>query len=68
VKNRFQSLPFKRNLQCYITALASLVGGEAAYGLWGEVMFMFFDGAPLPAEVRLGTFNSADPPSPRLIG
>ena len=40
-----------------LTALASLVGGEAAYGLWGEVMFMFFNGAPLPAEARAMSYG-----------
>ena len=35
-----------------LVALTTLIGGEAAYGLWGEISYMFFDGAPLPAEAR----------------
>jgi hypothetical protein len=35
-----------------LAALTTLIGGEAAYGLWGELSYMFFDGAPLPAEAR----------------
>ena len=35
-----------------LAALTTLIGGEAAYGLWGEISYMFFDGAPLPAEAR----------------
>ena len=35
-----------------LAALTTLIGGEAAYGLWGEISYMFYDGAPLPAEAR----------------
>ena len=35
-----------------LVALTTLIGGAAAYGLWGEISYMFFDGAPLPAEAR----------------
>jgi hypothetical protein len=35
-----------------LTALTTLAGGEAVYGLWGEAMYMLADGAPLPAEAR----------------
>jgi cytosine/uracil/thiamine/allantoin permease len=39
-----------------LTAFATLIGGEATYGLWGEVMYLYFDGAPLPAEARFGAY------------
>ena len=32
-----------------LTALTALVGGAATYRLWGEVSYIFFDGAPLPS-------------------
>ena len=32
-----------------LTALTALVGGAATYRLWGEVSYVFFDGAPLPS-------------------
>ena len=32
-----------------LTALTALVGGAASYRLWGEVSYVFFDGAPLPS-------------------
>jgi NCS1 family nucleobase:cation symporter-1 len=32
-----------------LTALTALAGGAATYRLWGEVSYVFFDGAPLPS-------------------
>ena len=32
-----------------LVALTTLVGGEATYQLWGELSYVFADGAPLPS-------------------